>query len=840
MTHVVVIGNGMVGQRFLEQLVKHRSKAAGDFEITAFCEEPRAAYDRVQLTSFFSGKSAADLNLAEKGFFEKAGVTLRLNDVVLSVDTEKKVVRSARYKEVPYDKLVFATGSYPFVPPVPGKDRRGCFVYRTIEDLEVITAAAARTKVGTVVGGGLLGLEAAKALKDLGLETHIVEFAPRLMAVQLDDAGGRLLRRKIEALGAVVHVSKNTKEIVAGKTAKNSLVFTDGTSLETDVVVFSAGIRPRDELARAAGLAVGERGGIRINSHCQTTNPDIYAVGECALWEGRIFGLVAPGYQMAEVAARHLAGEAQVQFLGADMSTKLKLMGVDVASIGDAHASTPQAQTYVYTDEVVYKKLVVSPDRKQLLGAILLGDASAYGGLLQMVLNGLKLPEHPEDLILPARSGAPAGIGVDMLPESALICSCNGVSKGALCAAIAEGCASLGALKKKTGAATSCGGCGPLAKQVLDAEMKKRGYRVNNHLCEHFAFSRQELFHLVKVNSIRTFDVLIARHGRGRGCDVCKPAVASILASCWNEMILRPEHAPLQDTNDRFLANLQKDGTYSIVPRVPGGEILPEKLMVLGAVAKKYGLYTKITGAQRIDLFGARVEQLPFIWRELVDAGFESGHAYGKALRTVKSCVGSTWCRYGVQDSVKMAIDIENRYRGLRSPHKLKMAVSGCTRECAEAQGKDVGIIATEKGWNLYVCGNGGMKPRHADLLAKDLTDEQLVRYIDRFLMFYICTADRLQRTSVWLENLEGGVDYLRQVVCEDSLHIGAELEAAMQRHVRSYECEWKKAIETPEILQRFRHFVNSDQPDRNVIFIAERGQVRPARADEREELETA
>jgi nitrite reductase (NADH) large subunit len=834
---VVVIGNGMVGQRFLEQLVKR----GGELEITAFCEEPRPAYDRVQLTSFFSGKSAADLNVVPEKFFQQHGVTLRLNDSVLCVDAEKKIVRSARYKDVPYDKLVFATGSYPFVPPVPGKDRRGCFVYRTIEDLEVITAEAARTKVGVVIGGGLLGLEAAKALRDLGLETHIVEFAPRLMAVQLDDAAGRLLRRKIEALGAGVHVAKNTKEIVQGTTNRHKLVFTDGTSLETDIVVFSAGIRPRDELARAAGLAIGERGGIRINSHCQTTNPDIYAVGECALWEGRIFGLVAPGYQMAEVAARHLSGDAQVRFLGADMSTKLKLMGVDVASIGDAHASTPDAQTYVYTDELVYKKLVVTADRKQLLGAILLGDAAAYGALLQMVLNAIKLPEHPEDLILPARSGAPAGLGVDLLPESALICSCNEVSKGTICAAIADGCTSLGSLKAKTKAATSCGGCGPLAKQILDAEMKKRGFRVNNHLCEHFAYSRQELFHLVKINSIRTFDVLIAQHGKGRGCDICKPAAASILASCWNEMILQPKHAPLQDTNDHFLANLQKDGTYSIVPRVPGGEILPEKLVVLGEVAKKYGLYTKITGAQRIDLFGARVEQLPLIWRELVDAGFESGHAYGKALRTVKSCVGSTWCRYGVQDSVRMAIDIENRYRGLRAPHKLKMAVSGCTRECAEAQGKDVGIIATEKGWNLYVCGNGGMKPRHADLLASNLDDELLIRYIDRFLMFYIRTADRLQRTSVWLENLEGGIDYLRKVVCEDGLGIGAELEAAVQRHVESYECEWKKAIETPEILQRFRHFVNSDQPDRNVIFIAERGQIRPARPEERDEqLETA
>src|SRR5712664_2851350 len=388
---VVVIGNGMVGQRFLEQLAG-RSQ---DFEITTFCEEPRPAYDRVQLTSFFSGKTAADLNVVPEKFFQQHAMTLRLNDSVLAIDTERKVVRSARYREVPYDKLVLATGSYPFVPPVSGRDRRDCFVYRTIEDLEVITAAAARAKVGAVIGGGLLGLEAAKALKDLGLETHIVEFAPRLMAVQLDDSAGRLLRRKIEALDAKVHLQKNTKEIVDGETRRHKLIFVDGTSLETDLIVFSAGIRPRDELARAAGLAVGERGGIQINSHCQTTNPDVYAVGECALWEGRIFGLVAPGYRMAEVAARHLVGEDHVQFLGADMSTKLKLMGVDVASIGDAHGATPDALNYVFTDEVagVYKKLVVSGDRKYLLGAILVGDATDYGALLQMTLNPLPLPE---------------------------------------------------------------------------------------------------------------------------------------------------------------------------------------------------------------------------------------------------------------------------------------------------------------------------------------------------------------------------------------------------------------------------------------------------------------
>jgi nitrite reductase (NADH) large subunit len=540
---------------------------------------------------------------------------------------------------------------------------------------------------------------------------------------------------------------------------------------------------------------------------------------------------------MAEVAARHLAGEADARFAGADMSTKLKLMGVDVASIGDAHGVAPDALNYVFTDEAagLYKKLVVAGDRKRLLGAVLVGDAADYGSLLQMTLNALSLPQHPEDLILPARSASVHGMGVDLLPATALICSCNSVAKGAICDAIAAGATSIGALKKETKASTSCGGCGPLVKQILDSELRKRGVDVKNHLCEHFPFSRQELFHLTRVGGLKTFDEIATKHGRGRGCDVCKPAVASILAACWNEFILKPRHAPLQDTNDHFLANLQKDGTYSIVPRVPGGEISPAKLIVLGEVARRFGLYTKITGAQRIDLFGARVEQLPLIWRELVEAGFESGHAYGKALRTVKSCVGSTWCRYGVQDSVLMAINIENRYRGLRSPHKLKLAVSGCTRECAEAQGKDVGVIATEKGWNLYVCGNGGMKPRHADLLARDLDDGTLVRYIDRFLMFYIRTGDRLQRTSTWLENLEGGIDYMRQVVCEDSLGIGAELEADMQKLVDAYECEWKKAINDPETLKRFRHFVNSDEPDGNVVFVTERGQIRPARPEERE-----
>ncbi len=839
---LVVIGNGMVGQKFLETLVQARGS---EFDITVFCEEPRPAYDRVHLTSFFAGKTSADLSVVPEGFFEGNGIELHLNDKAVAIDRQSRRVTSANGHIVSYDKLVLATGSYPFVPPLPGKDRPGCFVYRTIEDLEAITEAARDAKCGAVVGGGLLGLEAAKALKDLGLETQVVEFAPRLMAVQVDEGGGRVLRQKIEAMGVQVHTSKNTVEIIDGESCVHKMRFADGGELETDLIVFSAGIRPADALARTAGLDVGERGGIKVNDYFQTSDADIYAIGECALVGGKVYGLVAPCYQMAMKAARHIAGLDTEAFTGADMSTKLKLMGVDVASVGDSHGITPGSRTYAFSDEVrqVYKRLVVSGDQKHVLGAVLVGEAEEYGTLLQMMLNKMELPPHPEDLILPKRdSGGEkgGGIGVAALPASAQVCSCNNVSKAAICSAVESGCASLGDIKKKTKAASSCGGCGPLVTQILNHELASRGVSVNNHLCEHFEHSRQELYHLVRVGKIKTFDELIARHGQGRGCDICKPTVGSILASCWNEHVLKPRHAKLQDSNDYFLANIQKDGTYSIVPRVTGGEITPDKLIVLGQVAKKYGLYSKITGGQRVDLFGAQVHQLPLIWKELIDAGFESGHAYGKSLRTVKSCVGSTWCRYGVQDSVGFAIELENRYKGLRSPHKLKFAVSGCTRECAEAQSKDIGVIATEKGWNLYVCGNGGMKPRHADLLASDLDNETLIRYVDRLLMFYVRTADRLQRTSVWLENLEGGLDYLKAIIIEDKLGICGELEAEMKHVVDTYECEWKKAINDPATLKRFRHFVNSDQPDDNVIFVPEREQVRPANSEERQQARAA
>ncbi|MDP4557125.1 nitrite reductase large subunit NirB [Halomonas meridiana] len=829
---LIIVGNGMVGHHFAEQLVE--SGALAGFEVTMFGEERHRAYDRVHLSEYFSGRDAESLALCDGDYYHTHGIQLRSGEAVTAIDREQQLVVTEQ-GHYAYDKLVLATGSFPFVPPIPGNDSEGCLVYRTLDDLDAIQAAAKNATNGVVVGGGLLGLEAANALRGLNLDTAVVEFAPRLMPMQVDSEGGELLKEKIEALGVQVLTERATQRIEPGDTSRLRMVFQDDKVLETDLIVFSAGIRPQDTLARECGLTIGERGGVVIDDQCRTNDPNILAIGEVALWNQSIFGLVAPGYQMAKTAVATLTG-GDICFSGADMSTKLKLLGVDVGSIGDAHGNqNPGARMFRYLDPLtqVYRKLVVTSDGKKLLGAMLVGDNSVYDTLLQYYANGIELPKEPASLILPQQSGAAPALGPDALPETAMICSCHNVTKGSICSAIDAGAADLGSVKGATKASTGCGGCAALLKSVVDHELEARGVEVDKSICEHFAHTRQGLYDIVRVEGIKTFSELMEKHGNAEthrlGCDICKPAVASILASCFNEPITDAAHVPLQDTNDTFMANMQKNGTYSVVPRIAGGEITPDKLVVLGQVAQKYQLYTKITGGQRIDLFGARLEDLPAIWGELIEAGFETGHAYGKSLRTVKSCVGSTWCRYGVQDSVGMAIQLENRYKGLRAPHKIKFGVSGCTRECAEAQSKDIGIIATENGWNLYVCGNGGMRPRHAELFATDLDDEQLYRTIDRFLMFYVRTADRLQRTSVWRENLEGGLNYLKEVILEDSLGINDELERQMQHVVDSYQCEWANAISDPEKLKRFRSFVNDARPDPSIIMTSERGQLRPA-----------
>ena len=812
---------------------------AGRWAITLLCEESRAPYDRVALTSYFTGREPEDLALGGQELWDDPLVTLRRGVRAESIDREAKTVTTSTGTVLVYDALVLATGSSAAVPPVPGKDLRGAFVYRTIDDVADLRAFVEQRREeldrpvsGAVVGGGLLGLEAAGALRALEVDTTVVEFAPRLMPLQVDEGGGEGLKRLIEGLGVTVRTSTATSKIVGERGAVSSMRFSEGSPLDVDVVIFAVGVRPRDELARDAGLEIGERGGVVVDDTCATTDPAVWAIGEVANIGGRCLGLVAPGYTMAEIVADRLLG-GEGTFPGADLSTKLKLLGVDVASFGDAFAEEPGGLEVVISDPVagVYKKLVMSDDARTLRGGILVGDASAYASLRPMV--GRELAGDPAAHLLPEGS-SPAPTGD--LPDEAAVCSCNNVTAGEIRCSVGEGgCTDLAGVKECTKAGTSCGSCLPLVKKLVSTELEKSGVEVSNALCEHFELSRAELFDVVRVQGLRTFSEIIERHGTGRGCDICKPVIGSILASLGTGHILEGERATLQDTNDFAMANLQKDGSYSVVPRIPGGEVTPEGLIAIGEVAREYGLYTKITGGQRVDLFGARIDQLPGIWKRLIDAGFESGHAYGKSLRTVKSCVGSTWCRFGVQDSVGLAIDLELRYRGLRSPHKIKLGVSGCARECAEARGKDVGVIATDHGWNVYVGGNGGFTPRHAQLLAEDLDTDTLVRTIDRFLMYYVRTADRLQRTAPWIEEHEGGLDAIRAVVLDDSLGIAADLDAAMASHVSNYRDEWAETLADPEKLARFGSFVNApDAVDDSLAYVGERGQARPATAEER------
>ncbi|WP_314038547.1 nitrite reductase large subunit NirB [Dietzia sp. CH92] len=837
--HIVVVGHGMVSHRFVSTFGTRYPEA--DVAVTVIGEEADPAYDRVGLSAYVGEWQRDALHLDDARHSADPRVTVRSGRLVTAVDTAARRVELDSGEHVAYDTLVLATGSRAFVPPVPGHDLPGCHVYRTLDDLDAIRAAAERAGVGAhgvVIGGGLLGIEAANALSLLGLTPHVVERNDRLMPVQVDGRGGALLCDLIRDRGIDVHLGVTDTVIEPGTgpdgaELRVALTGDDGETVSVDaaLVVFSVGVRPRDELARAAGIALAERGGVLTDRACRTSDPHVYAIGECAAIEGTCYGLVGPGYTSAEVAAAQIAdallpgGSGATEFTGADLATKLKLMGVDVASFGDAHGRTPDCLEVVVDDPVArtYSKLVLSDDALTLLGGVFVGDAGPYQ-LLKPLLGRTLPSSNPLALITPG-AAADSGVGVESLPDDAQICSCNAVTKGDLREAICGGACDVPALKACTRAGTSCGSCLPLMRQVLEAE----GVEQSTALCEHFEQSRSELFEIVTVTGIRTFSGLIARFGRGIGCDICKPTVASILASTSSDHVLDGEQAALQDTNDHFLANIQKNGTYSVVPRMPGGEVTAEQLIVIGEIARDHDLYVKVTGGQRIDLFGARVEELPVIWRRLVDAGMESGHAYGKSLRTVKSCVGTSWCRYGQQDSVAMAVLLETRYRGLRAPHKMKMAVSGCARECAEARGKDIGVIATETGWNLYVGGNGGATPRHAQLLAGDLTDDQLIRYIDRTVMFYIRTAERLQRMAPWLEALEGGLDHLRDVVCSDSLGLAAELEGRMEAHVAGYVDEWAAVLDDPDKLSRFVSFVNAPEaPDPTVQFEQRDGRKVP------------
>lgn len=833
MKTVIVIGNGMVGYKFCEKFVAQ--KEYRNFKLLVFGDEPRPAYDRVHLSEFFENQNAKALEMASEDWYTKNGIELMINERVADINRDNKTITTANNRNFSYDYLVLATGSSAFVPPIKGVEKEGVFVYRTIEDLESMLAYAAKLKStkpkakAAVLGGGLLGLEAGKAVMDMGLEPHIVEFAPKLMPRQLDSRSSQVLQLKLESIGLHIHLSKATNQILGDKFI-TGMEFGEDDVLDVDMLIISAGIRPRDELGKACGLEIGVRGGIVVNNKMQTSDEYIYAIGEIALYNQMIYGLVAPGYEMASVAVDQIIGNANnIMSESIDMSTKLKLIGVDVASFGNPFMPATKGHSVIFENKTqhLYKRINVSLDGKKLLGGILVGDATDYSMLHQIYLNGMPIPSDPSQLILPAGDGAASFGSVIDLPDAAVVCSCEAVTKAQVCCAVKDnGKETVKDIAKTTKATTGCGGCKPMVTDLINETLKSLGKVVKERICEHFDYSRQELYDIVKMKNIKDYDELLDTHGKGNGCEVCKPLAASLFASIYNETANRQD--TIQDSNDRYLANIQRNGTYSVVPRVAGGEISPKQMIAMGRIAQKYDLYTKITGGQRIDMFGAKLHELPLIWEELIAEGFETGQAYGKSLRTVKSCVGSTWCRYGMDESVSFAIEIENRYKGIRSPHKFKGGVSGCIRECAEARGKDFGFIAVEGGWNIYICGNGGATPKHAVLLAEKVGKETAIKYVDRFLMYYIQTAQPLMRTAAWLEKLEGGIDYVKDVVINDCLGIVDQLDKDMQHLVETYKCEWKEAIETPEIRAKYTHFVNSTEEDENIEFVALRDQKMP------------
>jgi len=859
--HVVVVGHGPIGQSFIEKLME---KKAG-FKVSVLCEEPRPAYNRVMLTQYFQDLDGDKHDSMKLSYWSEAQLKEQGVDLVYgrgtAIHREAKEVEftdaAGKSARLSYDALVLATGSFCFVPPTPGMtlpEKRnlqwpddpasrpeGVFVYRTIEDLESLIAAAGRgAKKAAVIGGGLLGLEAAKAVYDLKLESHVLEMAPYLMPTQLNEAGGSALTKKIEALDIQVHCGVKIQEVVhdGGKVVGVKIIekgASEPTIIDVDLVVVSCGVRPRDELARGCGLEMGSRGGVTVDGGLRTSDPSIYAIGEVAAIGGSFcYGLWAPGVEQADVLVRNLVeGGDTATYTKSDLSTKLKLMGVDVASFGRDEAfwfkrqfdgKDPTVRSLECFNEIdgSYRKLCFSEDGQRLLGGVLVGDAKDYTKLLQLCKKEDLGGKTPESLAFgkpapgeQANSVNDGGDGTGIADED-VVCSCLNITKATVKKAIMyDDATTLPLIKKCTKAGTGCGGCctpvGEVPK-ILSATLKSLGKAVAEGICPHFPYSRKDLFHIVKVKQIKTFPEALAACGQGEGCEVCKPILASILAGLWNDNILTHGRDQIQDTNDRFLANIQKTGTYSVIPRCAGGDIAPDELIAIGSIAKQFGLWTKVTGAQRLGMYGAPVHQLPAIFKSLVDAGLESGHAYGKALRTVKSCVGSTWCRFGQQDSVSMAVLLEDRYKGVRAPHKFKMGVSGCLRECAEAQSKDLGLIATSKGYNMYVCGNGGAKPRHATLLVSDIDEATCLKYSDRFLMFYVSTAKHLQRTAPWLEELPGGIEYLRKVVIDDSLGLCADFEAMMASNVGNYKCEWKEVVYDEGLQKKFQQYVNTSE----------------------------
>ncbi|AUS12625.1 NADPH-nitrite reductase [Bacillus subtilis] len=784
---LVLVGNGMAGVRAIEEIL---SVAKDEFQITIFGAEPHPNYNRILLSKVLQGDTdIKDITLNDWDWYEENNIQLYTNETVIKVDTENKTVITDSDRIQPYDELILATGSVPFILPIPGADKKGVTAFRDIKDTDTMLAASKQYKKAAVIGGGLLGLEAARGLLNLGMEVSVIHLAPFLMERQLDATAGRLLQNELEKQGMTFLLEKQTEEIV-GDDRVEGLRFKDGTSIEADLVVMAVGIRPNTTLGAESGIPVNR--GIIVNDYMQTEIPHIYAVGECAEHRGIAYGLVAPLYEQAKVLAKHICGIDTKPYEGSVLSTQLKVSGVEVFSAGDFNESEEKKAIKVFDEQDgIYKKIVLRGN--QIVGAVLFGDSSEGNRLFSMIQKEADISETSKISILqPLDQEAGTSITAAMSDDE-IICGCNGVSKGAIIQAIQEkGCSSTDEIKACTGASRSCGGCKPLVEEILqhtlgsdfDASAQKEA------ICGCTTLSRDEVVEEIKAKGLsHTREVMnVLGWKTPEGCSKCRPALNYYLGMI-NPTKYEDERTS-RFVNERMHANIQKDGTYSVVPRMYGGVTNSTDLRKIADVVDKYEIpLVKMTGGQRIDLIGVKKEDLPKVWEDL---DMPSGYAYGKTLRTVKTCVGEQFCRFGTQDSMALGIALEKKFEGLNTPHKVKMAVSACPRNCAESGIKDLGVVGIDGGWELYVGGNGGTHLRAGDLLMKVKTNEEVLEYAGAYLQYYRETANYLERTSAWLERV--GLSHVQSVLNDPKKR--QELNDRMNDTLSVHKDPWKDFLE--------------------------------------------
>ncbi|MGN7308231.1 NADPH-nitrite reductase [Bacillus subtilis] len=784
---LVLVGNGMAGVRAIEEIL---SVAKDEFQITIFGAEPHPNYNRILLSKVLQGDTdIKDITLNDWDWYEENNIQLYTNETVIKVDTENKTVITDADRIQPYDELILATGSVPFILPIPGADKKGVTAFRDIKDTDTMLAASKQYKKAAVIGGGLLGLEAARGLLNLGMDVSVIHLAPFLMERQLDATAGRLLQNELEKQGMTFLLEKQTEEIV-GDDRVEGLRFKDGTSIEADLVVMAVGIRPNTTLGAESGIPVNR--GIIVNDYMQTKIPHIYAVGECAEHRGIAYGLVAPLYEQAKVLAKHICGIETKPYEGSVLSTQLKVSGVEVFSAGDFNESEEKKAIKVFDEQDgIYKKIVLRGN--QIVGAVLFGDSSEGNRLFSMIQKEADISETSKISILqPLDQQAGTSITAAMSDDE-IICGCNGVSKGAIIQAIQEkGCSSTDEIKACTGASRSCGGCKPLVEEILQHTLGSDfdALAQKESICGCTTLSRDEVVEEIKAKGLsHTREVMnVLGWKTPEGCSKCRPALNYYLG------MINPtkyeDDRTSRFVNERMHANIQKDGTYSVVPRMYGGVTNSTDLRKIADVVDKYEIpLVKMTGGQRIDLIGVKKEDLPKVWEDL---DMPSGYAYGKTLRTVKTCVGEQFCRFGTQDSMALGIALEKKFEGLNTPHKVKMAVSACPRNCAESGIKDLGVVGIDGGWELYVGGNGGTHLRAGDLLMKVKTNEEVLEYAGAYLQYYRETANYLERTSAWLERV--GLSHVQSVLNDPEKR--QELNDRMNETLSVHKDPWKDFLE--------------------------------------------